>query len=45
MAPAADWHDEWLRNVAEWGDVTHHPGSGSALARDLHRHRPAETPR
>lgn len=42
MAPAADWHDEWLRNVAEWGAVTHYPGSGSALARDLDLTAPSD---
>lgn len=42
IAPTAGWHDEWLRNVAEWGDVTHHPGSGSALARGLDLTAPSD---
>ncbi|BDD83143.1 acetyltransferase [Tsukamurella pulmonis] len=42
IAPDAAWHQEWLRNVAEWGDVTHHPGSGSALARELDLTAPSD---
>ncbi|ADG78309.1 GCN5-related N-acetyltransferase OS=Tsukamurella paurometabola (strain ATCC 8368 / DSM / CCUG 35730 / CIP 100753 / JCM 10117 / KCTC 9821 / NBRC 16120 /NCIMB 702349 / NCTC 13040) OX=521096 GN=Tpau_1691 PE=4 SV=1 [Tsukamurella paurometabola] len=38
IAPRADLHGEWLGNAAEWGGVTHHPGSGNALARDLNLH-------
>ncbi|MDP0397836.1 GNAT family N-acetyltransferase [Tsukamurella strandjordii] len=41
IAPRADLHEEWLRNVAEWGDTAHHPGAGSALARGLDRRDPA----
>jgi len=35
IAPTATWHDEWLRNAAEWGGVTHHPGARRPAARDL----------
>ena len=42
MAPTAGWHDEWLRNVAEWDDVAHHPGSRSAVARDLDLTAPSD---
>lgn len=42
VAPTAALHDEWLNNAAEWGGVTHHPGSGNALARDLDLHDAAD---